>query len=93
MKILYFAWLKSKTGIAEEDISPPAEVGDVAALIEWLRARGGGYGEAFADLSIVRVAVNQEHVPFSHPVAGGDEIAFFPPVTGGAGGGGGGAAR
>ncbi len=48
MKILYFAWLRTKTGVAEEDVTPPAEVGDVAALIEWLKGRGdfAGFGEA-----------------------------------------------
>ena len=63
--------------------SPPATVTDVAGLISWLRERGGGYAEALADLSVVRVAVNQEYVAMSHPVARDDEIALFPPVTGG----------
>ena len=25
VKILYFAWLRSKTGVAEEDVEPPAK--------------------------------------------------------------------
>ena len=32
---------------------------------------------------LVRMAVNQEIVPASSAVRGGDEVAFFPPVTGG----------
>ncbi len=52
-------------------------------LIDWLKGRGGGYAEAFADLSVVRVAVNQEYVTLDHPVAEEDEVALFPPVTGG----------
>ncbi|MCW8835341.1 MAG: molybdopterin converting factor subunit 1 [Rhodospirillales bacterium] len=83
MKILYFAWLRSKVGISEEDISPPGDVSDVGGVIEWLRQRGEGYEAAFADLSVVRAAVNQEYVGFDHPVSQGDEIALFPPVTGG----------
>ena len=83
MKILYFAWLREKTGVAEEDATPPGGTQDVAALIEWLKGRGGGFAEAFEDLSVVRVAVNQEYVKLDHPVAPGDEVAFFPPVTGG----------
>ncbi|OHC75465.1 MAG: molybdopterin converting factor subunit 1 [Rhodospirillales bacterium RIFCSPLOWO2_12_FULL_58_28] len=83
MKIIYFSRLREKTGIAEEEASPPATVTDVAGLISWLRERGGGYAEALADLSVVRVAVNQEYVAMSHPVARDDEIALFPPVTGG----------
>ncbi len=83
MKILYFAWLREKTGTGSEDVTLPPEVTHVGGLVEWLAGRGGGYGEAFADLSLVRVAVNQEHVKLDHPVADGDEVAFFPPVTGG----------
>ncbi len=83
MKILYFAWLRQRIGKAAEDITAPAEVGDVASLIAWLRQRGAGYAAAFADLDAVRVAVNQEHVGVTHLLTPGDEVAFFPPVTGG----------
>jgi len=83
MKLLYFAWVRQRIGKAAEDVTPPAGVGDVAALVSWLRARGPGYALAFADLDAVRVAVNQEHVGFERAIAPADEIAFFPPVTGG----------
>jgi molybdopterin synthase sulfur carrier subunit len=83
VKILYFAWIRSKTGIAAEEVSPPASVTDVASLVAWLKTRGGGFAEALSDPRIVRVAVNQEYAKFNHPVAAGDEIALFPPVTGG----------
>jgi len=55
----------------------------VAGLLEWLRSRGSGYAEALRDLSVVRVAVNQNYVGLEHPVRESDEIAVFPPVTGG----------
>ena len=83
MKIVYFAWLREKTGRAEEEVAPPDSVTDVLGLIEWLRGRGGGHAEAFADLGAVRVAVNQEYVTLDQPVGPDDEVAFFPPVTGG----------
>lgn len=83
MKILYFAWLREKAGIAEEDVTPPESVNTVGALVDWQKERGGGYAEAFADDALVRAAVNQEHVDRDHPVAQGDEVAFFPPITGG----------
>ncbi|MHA1600435.1 MAG: molybdopterin converting factor subunit 1 [Alphaproteobacteria bacterium] len=83
MKLLYFAWLKTKTGIAEEDVSPPPEVATVADLLAWLKTRGPGHAEALADLSALRVAVNQEYAVPSDPVGPGDEVALFPPVTGG----------
>ncbi len=83
MKILYFAWLRAKIGIAEERIELPADVADVAALLRWLQGRGPGFAEALKDLSVVRVAVNQDYVPPSHKLHPSDEIALFPPVTGG----------
>ncbi len=83
MKVLYFAWLKIRTGVAVEDVEPPAEVTDVAGLVEWLKGRSEGHAKALADLSTVRCAVNHEHTTFDHPIGPGDEVAFFPPVTGG----------
>ena len=83
MKIFYFAYLREKAGVGEEEVSPPETVTDVQGLMEWVKGRGGGFAEAMADTSIVRVAVNQESVQLDAPVKTGDEIAFFPPVTGG----------
>jgi molybdopterin synthase sulfur carrier subunit len=83
MKVLYFAWLRSKTGVAEETVAPAPGVTTVAGLIEHLKARGGGYAEALKDLSIVRVAVNQEFAELDQAIGAGDEVALFPPVTGG----------
>ena len=83
MKLLYFAWLRAKIGIAEERIDPPPGVATVAALLDWLKGRGPGFADALKDNAIVRVAVNQEYVGWDHPVHPGDEVALFPPVTGG----------
>ena len=83
MKLVYFAWLRERVGVAGEAVSPPAEVKTVAGLLQWLKQRGGGYAEALKDLSVVRVAVNQEYAGPEAPVRDGDEVALFPPVTGG----------
>jgi molybdopterin synthase sulfur carrier subunit len=83
MRLLYFAWIRSKTGVAAEDVNPPEGVRDVASLLEWLRGRGGGFADALKDPSVVRVAVNQEYARADHPLRAGDEVALFPPVTGG----------
>lgn len=83
MKVLYFAWLRTKAGLGEEDLTPPAEVTNVATLVGWLKGRSNGLADAFADMALIRVAVNQDYVGLDHPVTAGDEIAFFPPVTGG----------
>ncbi len=83
MTLVYFAWVRQKVGASDEHITLPAEVKTVAELAAFLRARGGGYAEAFGDDRKLRVAVNQEHVGWDAAVSDADEIAFFPPVTGG----------
>ncbi len=83
MKIIYFSWVRDKTGVGSEEVNLPEGVGTVAELMEWLKNQGEGYKQAFADISVIRAAVNQEHVKLDHPVGAGDEVAFFPPVTGG----------
>lgn len=83
MKILYFAFLRQRTGIGEETVEAPAAVRDVAGLVEWLKQRDPGHAEALRDVSAIRVAVNQEFAGLDTAIAANDEIAFFPPVTGG----------
>ncbi len=81
--VLYFAWLRERTRVAEEMVTVPASVGDIRSLIDWLRARSAGHRAAFDNPQTVRCAVNQEFAGLDTPVGTGDEIAFFPPVTGG----------
>ncbi|MXP63328.1 molybdopterin converting factor subunit 1 [Roseomonas sp. M0104] len=83
MQVLYFAWVRQKVGVGQEEVSPPPEVADVAGLMRWLSGRSPGHAAAFANARQVRAAVNQEFCPPDHPVRPGDEVAFFPPVTGG----------
>jgi molybdopterin synthase sulfur carrier subunit len=83
MKILYFAWLRTKVGTAEEQVAPPADVTDVAGLLAWLKTRGPGHAEALARPEAIRVAVNQDFARPEDPVGPDDEVAVFPPVTGG----------
>ena len=83
LKILYFAWVREKTGKAEETVDVPAGVGTVAELVAWLKRRGPEYAEAFARADVIRAAVDRAHVKPTASLAGAREIAFFPPVTGG----------
>ena len=83
MKLLYFAWVRSKIGMAGETVTPPETVRDVAGLLAWLHGRGANYADALANPAVVRVAVNQRFAKSADPVAAGDEIGLFPPVTGG----------
>jgi len=83
MKVLYFAWLRQRTGVGEEEVAVPAGVDDVSGLVEHLRTLSDGHAAAFADLNAIKVAVDQEFAPFDASIAGAREVAFFPPVTGG----------
>ena len=83
MKLLYFAWIRQKTGIGEEQVSLPANVSDVGGLIDWLRVRDATFSEALEDVSALRVAVNQEFATFDTKIVDSDEVALFPPMTGG----------
>jgi molybdopterin synthase sulfur carrier subunit len=83
MRVLYFAWVKEKAGIAAEDIDPPAGVTTIAELIDWLKSRGPEFANAFARAEVIRAAIDRTHVKPEARIAGAREIAFFPPVTGG----------
>lgn len=79
--ILYFAWLRERVGQARERVETDAPT--VAALIDELKLRDERYAYAFADISAVRVAVDQELTDFDATLSGVREVAFFPPMTGG----------
>ena len=83
MRLLYFAWVKEKAGIASEEIVPPENVATIAELIVWLKARGPEFANAFARSEVIRAAIDQSHVRHDARIEGAREIAFFPPVTGG----------
>jgi molybdopterin synthase sulfur carrier subunit len=81
IEVLYFAWVRERIGIPREKVETDAA--SVADLVEELRAREERYAAAFADLSALRVAVDQDLAEFDAPLAGAREVAFFPPMTGG----------
>ncbi len=83
LKLVYFAWVRERIGLAEEDIAPPDEVRTVAGLVAWLKTRGPEYETAFANEGVVRAALDRVHVKPDAALAGAREIAFFPPMTGG----------
>ena len=83
MKIMYFAWMREHTGTAREDLDLPDGITTVAGLVDHLRSTSPGHARALSDMTVVRVAVNQENSSLDAPISGADEIAFFPPVTGG----------
>jgi molybdopterin synthase sulfur carrier subunit len=83
MRLLYFAWVKEKTGIAAEDVELPESVATVGDLIGWLKTRGPEFAHAFERSEVIRAAIDQSHARHDARIADAREIAFFPPVTGG----------
>ena len=81
--LVYLARLRETLGTSGEKVEPPHEVGTVAALLAWLRMRGGAWAAELAPGRAVRVAVNYDVARPDTPVKAGDEVALFPPVTGG----------
>jgi len=81
MNVLYFAWVRERIGLPKETVETDAAT--VHDLVVELRAREARYEAAFADISALRVALDQELSDFDAPLAGVKEVAFFPPMTGG----------
>ncbi|MEM6825875.1 MAG: molybdopterin converting factor subunit 1 [Pseudomonadota bacterium] len=81
IEVLYFAWVRERIGLPKERIA--TEAATVADLVDELKAREERYALAFADLSSLRVALDQELAEFDAPLSGVREVAFFPPMTGG----------
>jgi molybdopterin synthase sulfur carrier subunit len=83
VKLLYFAWIRTRIGRAEENVDPPSTVQTVGDLLDWLEQRDDTYRTALANRKAVRVAVNHDYVAYDRLISADDEIALFPPVTGG----------
>ncbi|WP_421723342.1 molybdopterin converting factor subunit 1 [Bauldia sp.] len=83
MKLLYFAWIRERIGLEEEDISVPDDVVTVADLVTWLGSRGERYAYALSEPRAIRVAVDQVHAKPTTALGDAREVALFPPMTGG----------
>jgi molybdopterin synthase sulfur carrier subunit len=83
MKLLYFAWVRERIGLKEEEIEPPGDIATGGDLVDWLKGRGPEYEHALAEPRAIRVAVDKVHVDRTAPIAGAHEVALFPPMTGG----------
>lgn len=81
LRVLYFARLRERFGLAEESLEFAG--GTAADLLAQLRARGGVWAEELAPGRAFRVAVNQDIVALDAAIADRAEVAIFPPVTGG----------
>ena len=81
MDILYFAWVRERIGVPRETMTTDAKT--VNELVQELIAKEERYAAAFADISALRVALDQDLSDFDAPLDGVREVAFFPPMTGG----------
>jgi molybdopterin synthase sulfur carrier subunit len=83
LDVLYFAWVRERVGRSAERVWPPADIGTVAALLDWLASASEAHAAAFAERDRLRAAVDQRFVTLDASIAGAREVAIFPPVTGG----------
>jgi molybdopterin synthase sulfur carrier subunit len=82
LNVVYFAWVRERIGLPSEDIDTSANT--VAELIDELRAREPRYQAAFAEITVIRAAIDQELISYMDTSLGNArEVAFFPPMTGG----------
>lgn len=82
IKVVYFASLRERLGIAEESIEV-AFPANVAAVVQKLVEQHGEQWQKILVDTPILMAVNQEMCDAQAAVTKGDEVAFFPPVTGG----------
>lgn len=84
IRVLFFGQLKEQLDCSAIDIEQDtiASPNTLRSLLEYLQAAYPKWADALRDKSVLG-AINQVMVDSEHPLADGDEVAFFPPVTGG----------
>lgn len=82
-KMVYFAWVRERIGVGEEEIELPDSVRTGTDLLAWMKERGENYAIALEHDRAIRIAVDQEHVDHEEALGRPREIALFPPMTGG----------
>lgn len=80
LNVLFFAQVRELVGC--DSVAVDVVYSDVEQLRAALAAKGSRWELALESGKLL-AAVNQTLVSFDHPLAEGDEVAFFPPVTGG----------
>ncbi len=82
-RLVYFAWVRERVGMPDEQVALPPSIITVADLLDWQKTRGENHEHAFEHASVIRVALDKTHASHDAPINGASEIAFFPPMTGG----------
>ena len=81
MKILTFAWVRTRTHEPEFFYESTAKT--VGGLLEELIATRPGWAVLEVRKNQIRYAIDQQFVKRDAPLENAQEVAFFPPVTGG----------
>ncbi|PPR43452.1 MAG: hypothetical protein CFH21_00789 [Alphaproteobacteria bacterium MarineAlpha5_Bin11] len=82
MKILYFAWLKTKTGTSQEIIKN-VRINDVNSLLKYLAKKHPNLRKFIFQKDVIRISVNLKYTTKNKKLHKNDEVALFPPVSGG----------
>lgn len=83
IRLVYFAWVRERIGLGEEERVLPRDVQTVHDLLAWLPTLGDEYAGAMEHAHALRVAIDQEIVEPDALIGAAREIAIFPPMTGG----------
>lgn len=78
IRVFYFAAVRDLVGQAEEVVTVVEPTLPASAFIAVLTNK-----HPRLSITGVRIAVNEEFVELSHPLADGDTLALIPPVSGG----------
>ena len=82
MKIRYFAWIKDITKTEYEEINDKS-LKDIKDLKIFFSKKYPKLKTYLNKDSVIRIAINLEHVTKNDKIYLKDEIALFPPVSGG----------
>ena len=82
MKIRYFAWIKDITKTEYEEINDKS-LKDIKDLKIFISKKYPKLKTYLNKDSVIRIAINLEHVTKNDKIYLKDEIALFPPVSGG----------
>ncbi|NCN83899.1 MAG: molybdopterin synthase sulfur carrier subunit [Sphingomonadales bacterium] len=83
INIIYFAWVRERLGIDQEQVSLGDEIETIADVLNMLGEREAAYADIFADVEKLRFALDQDYGLSTSLIGSARELAIFPPVTGG----------
>tara|TARA_R110002110_G_scaffold9227_2_gene45713 strand:+ start:276 stop:539 length:264 start_codon:yes stop_codon:yes gene_type:complete len=83
LTILYFAWVRERLGIDQEQILLRDGTETIHDVVKMLSERDPTRADIFSDIGKLRFALDQDYGLPSSLIGSARELAIFPPVTGG----------